>query len=77
MDTTNDAVARESADRQLPCRLSEEAGGIQDVSAQAQTAARRTESQAGDEFQHSADEAEAEQQTGVHAHRGKNGVRYK
>lgn len=35
MDTTNVAVARESADRQFSRRLSEEAGGVQDVSAQA------------------------------------------
>jgi len=44
MDPTNDAVARESADRQFPRRLSEEARGIQNVSAQAQAAARRAES---------------------------------
>lgn len=35
MDTTNVTVARESADRQFPRRLSEETGRIQDVSAQA------------------------------------------
>jgi len=35
MDTTNVTMARESADRQFPCRLSKEAGGVQDVSAQA------------------------------------------
>lgn len=61
MDTTNATVARESADRQFPRRLSKEAGGVQDVSAQAQAATCWTESQARDEFQYSSDETEAEQ----------------
>lgn len=77
MDTTNNAVARESTDWQFPRRLSEEAGGVQNVPAQTQAAACRTEGQAGNEFQYLANEAEAEQQAGVYADGREDGVRYK
>uniref|UniRef100_A0A8D8QCQ3 Uncharacterized protein n=1 Tax=Cacopsylla melanoneura TaxID=428564 RepID=A0A8D8QCQ3_9HEMI len=76
MDQAYHALASVTPDRQLTVRSSEETGRISHLPPQTQASPCRTESQTGDQLQYAANQATSVQQTGVHANRRENGVRY-
>ncbi len=77
MDQKNHPVAGEQDDGQHTAGNTTQTGGVSRLQTQTQTSEAGGEGEAGDDLQHTTDEAEAQQQTRLHAHGGQDGVRHR